>query len=190
MVVDRLRGDAEFGGDLLVRHPHPAAHLEDAARLFGQTGERFVVQTRQLGTEIEVGGFETFGEALAQLLVDALPDLPVGDAVERLVADDHKEQPFERQLFEQFVAVFPDVEHRVLHDVLGRRDRHPTRRETAQAAVIEFIAGFEAGHVAAVEPADDCAVVVEIVFGLKNHRCSLSVRNPKIRFFPKNRRER
>jgi len=43
---------------------------------------------------------------------------------------------------------------------------------------------------AAVEPADDCAVVVEIVFGLKNHRCSLSVRNPKIRFFPKNRRER
>lgn len=77
MVVDRLRGDAEFGGDLLVRHPHPAAHLEDAARLFGQTGERFVVQTRQLGTEIEVGGFETFGEALAQLLVDAPAD-PAG----------------------------------------------------------------------------------------------------------------
>lgn len=43
------------------------AHRQVRQRVHQQLSERFVVQTRQLGTEIEVGGFETFGEALARL---------------------------------------------------------------------------------------------------------------------------
>ena len=99
-------------------------------------------------------------------------DLLAGDAVQRLVADDHKQKSFQRKFLHQAVPVFPNVQHRVLYDVLRHGEGYPARGEAAQPLVIESVACFETLPVPGVEPSDDQSVVEDVVFGVQGHKPS------------------
>ena len=125
MVIDGLGRHFHLCGDLLVGHTLETAHLEDAARLLGQLRERLVVEPCKFCPEVKIRGVELVGEGFFQLQVDARMDVLAGDAVQRLVADNHEQKPFQRKFFHQFVPVFPDVQHGVLYDIFRHGEGDP-----------------------------------------------------------------
>lgn len=125
VVVHALGGKVEFAGDLGMSLVAESAHFEDPSGLFGKCGEGGGVDLHHLAAQIEVGGGELLFVPLLKSFVDAGMEVAALGGVERLVLYDHEDQSLEREILHQQLALLPNVEHRVLHDVLRRGEWYP-----------------------------------------------------------------